>query len=42
MADELLKVHGMAPGKKTEGVTRLINEKVDRMNNMITNSERNR
>ena len=30
ISDELLEVHGVAPGKKAEGVARLVYESVDR------------
>ena len=33
--DEILKVHGMAPGRKAEGVTREIYENCDGLNNRI-------
>ena len=40
VADELLEVHGIAPGRKAEGVTRLIYENVDGFNNRITNNDK--
>ena len=33
--DEILKVHGMAPGRKAEGATRAIYENCDGLNNRI-------
>ena len=39
-AGELLEVHGIAPGRKAEGVTRLIYENVDGFNNRITNNDK--
>ena len=35
IADELLEVHGVAPNRKAEGVTRLLYENVDGTNNRI-------
>ena len=35
IADEILEVHGVAPGKKAGGVTRVIYEISDRLNNQI-------
>ena len=35
IADEILEVHGVAPGRKAEGVTRVIYEKSDGLNNQI-------
>ena len=39
MVDEILEVHGVAPGRKAEGVMRVIYENSDGLNNRI---ERNR
>ena len=39
IADEILEVHGVAPGRKAEVVTRVIYENSDGLNNRI---ERNR
>ena len=38
--DEVLQVHGMAPGRKAEGVVRLIYENLDGMSNRITGNEK--
>ena len=35
IADEILEVHGVAPGRKAEGVTRVIYENSDGLNNLI-------
>ena len=40
VADELLEVHGVAPGKKSKGVTRLIYWNVDGINNRIGENEK--
>jgi hypothetical protein len=40
VVDELLEVHGAAPRKKAEGVTRLVYENVDGLNNRITNNNK--
>ena len=33
IADEILEVHGVVPGRKAEGVTRLVYENSDGLNN---------
>ena len=38
--DELLTVHGVAPGPKPEGVTRMIYENADGFNTRISNNEK--
>ena len=38
--DEVLKVHGIATGKKWEGVTRVIDEKPNGFNSWITRNEK--
>ena len=38
VADELLRVHGVAPGKKSEGTTRLIMENPNGFNTIIKNN----
>ena len=35
----MLEVHGVAPGKKTDGITRLIYENVDGSNGRIEGNE---
>ena len=40
VADKLLEVHGVAPRKKAEGVSRLIYENVDELNNRISNNDK--
>ena len=40
IADELLEVHGVAPNKKAEGVTRLLYENVDGIRNRICNNDK--
>ena len=40
IADELLEVHGVAPGKKVEGVIRLLYKDVDGMSNRICNNDK--
>ena len=40
MSNELLEVHGVAPGKKPEGVTSLIHENPNGFNSHIGNSEK--
>ena len=35
IADEILEVHGVAPGRKAEGVMRVIYENSDGLNNQI-------
>ena len=40
IAEELLEVHGVAPNKKAEGVTRLMYENVDGMLNRISNNDK--
>ena len=35
IADEILEVHGVAPGRKAEVVTRVIYENSDGLNNLI-------
>ena len=35
ISDEILEVHGVAPGRKAEGVTRVIYENSDGLNNQI-------
>ena len=40
VSDELLTVHGVAPGPKPEGVTRLIYENPDGFNTRISNNEK--
>ena len=35
VSDEILEVHGIAPGRKVEGVSRLIYENIDGLNNKI-------
>ena len=35
ISDEILEVHGLAPGRKAEGITRVIYENSDRLNNQI-------
>ena len=36
----MLEVHGVAPNKKAEGVTRLLYENVDGIRNRICNNEK--
>ena len=38
VADELLKVHGVAPGKESDGVTRLVMENPNGFNTIIRNN----
>ncbi|MEJ2137350.1 MAG: hypothetical protein P8X86_19155, partial [Desulfofustis sp.] len=40
VCDDLLTVHGVAPGPKAEGVTRLIYENVDGLNTRISDNEK--
>ena len=40
VADKILEVHGVASGKKAEGVSRLIYENVDELNNRIPNNDK--
>ena len=40
VADKLMEVHGVAPEKKAEGVSRLIYENVDELNNRISNNDK--
>ena len=40
VTDEVLKVHGIAPGKKEEGVTRVIYEKPNEFNSQINCNEK--
>ena len=35
IADEILEVHGVAPGRKGKGVTRVIYENIDGLNSQI-------
>ena len=35
IADEILEVHGIATGRKSEGVTRVIHKYSDGLNNLI-------
>ena len=35
IADEILEVHGLAPGRKAKGVTRVIYDNSDGLNNRI-------
>ena len=42
VADEVLKVHGIAPGNKGEGVTRGIYENPNGFNLKITRNEKTR
>ena len=40
MQDEVLQVHGVAPGTKAEGVARLVYENVDGLANKIGGNEK--
>ena len=40
IVNELLEVHGVAPTKKAEGVTRLLYENVDGIRNRICNNDK--
>ena len=40
IAEELLRVHGIAPGKKPEGITRIIYENVNGLNTRISGNEK--
>ena len=40
VSDEVLIVHGIAPGKKPEGVTRLVYENANGFNSRISNNEK--
>ena len=40
IAEELLRVHGIAPGKKTDGVTRIIYENTNSFNTRISRNEK--
>ena len=40
IADEFLEAHMVAPGKKPEGVMRLLYENVDRIRNIICNNDK--
>lgn len=40
VADKLLEVHGMSPGKKVEGISRLIYENVDGLHTTIPNNDK--
>ena len=40
VADEVLQVHGVAPGKKPDGVKRLLMENPNGLNTIITNNEK--
>ena len=38
--DYLLEVHGIAPGKKRDGITRLIYENLNGVNNILTGNDK--
>ena len=40
ISEELLRVHGIAPGKKPEGITRIIYENVNGLNTRISGNEK--
>ena len=40
MSEELLRVHGIAPGKKSDGVTRIIYENANSFNTRISGNEK--
>ena len=40
VTDEVLNVHGIKPGKKEEGVTRVIYENPNRLNSRINRNEK--
>ena len=40
IAEELLRVHGIAPGKKPEGVTIIIYENANSFNTIISSNEK--
>ena len=40
IAEELLRVHGIAPGKKPDGVTRLIYENANSFNTRISRNKK--
>ena len=40
VVDDLLEVHGTAPGKKAEGITRLLYENGNSINNRLSNNDK--